>query len=75
MADTALFSLPDIAVVRGADAKRRLWTHYGQNCRPRSAHTQIEARHAVADRQGERLIDHDPAIRFSVLDGEDGAGR
>src|SRR5882757_3196577 len=75
MTDPALFSLPDIAVVRSAHAKRLLWTHHGQNRRPRSAHTQIETHHAVADRQGERLVNHDPTIRFSVLDREDGAGR
>ena len=75
MSDAALFSLPDIAVVRSADPKRRLWTHRRQNRRPRSAQTQIEARHTVADRQRERLIDDDPTIGFRVLDGEDGAGR
>ena len=75
MPDAGRRSLPDIAIVRRADAKSCLGTDHGQNRRLRSAHPQIDPPHAVGDRRGERLIDHDPTVRRSVLDGEDGAGR
>ena len=75
MSDPALLPFPHIAVVRGADAKRRLGADDRQNHRPCAARAQIEARHAVGDRQSERLVDHDPTIRLRVLDGEDRAGR
>ncbi len=75
MSDPALLSFPHIAVIQGSDAKRRFWAYNGENCGLRSAYTQIEARHAIANRQGQRLIDDDPAVRFRVLDGEDRAGR
>ena len=75
MPDAALLSLPDIAVVRSADAKPRLGTDHGQNCRLRSARAQIEPRHAVGDWGSERLVDHDPAVRLRMLDGEDRSAR
>src|SRR3984957_18132010 len=75
MSEPALLSFPHIAVVRGPDAKPTFGPHQRQSLRPLAARAQIEARHAVADRQGKRLIDDDPTVRLRVLDGEDRAGR
>jgi hypothetical protein len=70
MAHAALFSLPDKAVVQGADAEPRLRADDRQDLRLRSAEAQIEAAHSASDRGCERLVDHDPPARFHVLDGE-----
>src|SRR5580700_11563435 len=75
MSEPALLSFPHIAIVRGPDAKPSFGSYQRQSLRPLAARAQIEAGHAVADRQGERLIDDDPTVRFRVLDGEDRAGR
>ena len=71
MAGAAALSFPHIAIVRSADAKPWLGAHHGQNRRLKSAQAQIKAPHAVGDRQGERLIDHDATVGLRVLNGED----
>src|SRR5271165_787433 len=73
MADAALLSFPDKAIIRGADAESRLWPDNRQDRRLGSADAQIEARHAVGDGRSERLVDHDPTARCAVLDGENRA--
>src|SRR5271157_3936853 len=73
MAHAALFSFPDNAVIRGADAEPRLGTDDRQDLWLRSADAQMEASHAAGDQGCERLVDHDPPVRFRVLDGENRA--
>ena len=75
MADAALFSFPDKAVIRSADAEPSLGTDDRQDRRLRPAEAQEKAAHAVGDRRGEHLVDHDPALRIDMLDGEDRAAR
>src|SRR5271165_6619357 len=73
MADATLVSLPDNAVIRGADAEPSFGTDDGQDCRLGPPGAQEKASHAAGDRRGEHLVDHDPALRLDMLDGEDRA--
>src|ERR1700722_14471421 len=59
MANAGPVSFPHIAVIRSADTKPSFGADQRQSRRLMPAYTQIEARHAVGDRQGKRLIDHD----------------
>src|SRR5271165_2903842 len=72
-AHAALFSLPDEAIVRGADAEPRLRTDDMEDLRLGSAGAQIEASHAAGDGRREHLVDHDPPAGFHMLDGENRA--
>ncbi len=73
--DAALLSRPDEAVVRDADAGRRLGAGARQDRGVRAADSNNKAPHPAGDWRTERLIDDDPAGDFGVFERKDRAVR
>src|SRR5271154_6901094 len=73
MADPALLSLPDKAVIQAADAEPRFGTDDRQDSRLGPAMAEEKTPHAIGDGGAEHLVDHDPALWLDMLDGEDRA--